>query len=214
MQEVKEFEMKKVLIFVVSVLSSTSLFAYGRFSPIGISINCSQGANGRDSSDAQFPSSDDNVYGWRLAFICGAHRNMVGLASGIIANDDGSMDGYVGGLQACALFNTAGTGELGVWQLSGFYNKVENSANGFQACAFFNEVSRGYFNGLQIAMANVANATLCGMQLGLYNDCDSTWGMQIGLVNRSQSLAGVQLGVLNFVQSSKMAMFPIVRIGW
>ena len=202
--------MKKVLLFVVAALSAASLSAYGRFSPVGISINYSNGS----SADAQYPSSGDSVYGWRFTLLGGAHRNMVGLASAVFVNDDGAVGGYVGGLQACALFNTAGTGELGVWQLAGVYNKVLDSANGFQACAFYNEVSRGYFNGLQIALWNVAHTTLCGMQVGLYNDCDSTWGMQIGLVNRAKSLAGVQLGALNFVQSSNMAMFPIFRIGW
>jgi len=201
--------MKKALCVVAAILTSTALFAEGRFSPVGISIEHVKGGQ-----TAQYPSADDSVYGWRLTFVSSAHHGMVGLATAVFANTDAAVSGSVGGLQVASLFNTAGSGELGVWQLSGFCNMVTDSANGFQACAFYNEVTRGYFVGMQTALANKASVEFYGVQTGLYNDGDSVTGMQIGLVNRTHSLGGAQLGLLNFVKESAMDMFPIIRIGW
>ena len=205
--------MKKVTFVIVSVLASATLFAEGRFSPIGMSIGLYLTPNNYEGV-AQFPLCEDGVYGFRLALGCAANRNMVGLAPAVYANDDAAARGNVGGLQVAPAFNTAGKGELGVWQVSGFYNKVADSANGFQVCAFLNEVDQGYFYGLQTALGNKVGADFCGMQIGLYNACGAETGMQIGLWNDAKSLCGIQIGLLNFVTESPMICFPVLRIGW
>lgn len=201
--------MKKTVFVAISVLASATLLAEGRFSPFGLSFT-----HGERRGEAQFPSSDDGVYGWRLAIVNGAHRDMVGLATAVLANDDAYANGYVGGLQVASIFNTAGKGELGIWQVAGVYNSVDDTANGFQVCAFYNELKQGYFNGLQIALCNKASVDFCGMQIGLYNDCDVASGMQIGVYNQAKTLAGIQIGLLNCVTDSQLIVFPVLRIGW
>ena len=207
--------MKKAAFVIVSVLASATMFAEGRFSPIGMSIGFYPTPVGTpEEGVAQFPLPEDGVYGFRLALGCVANRNMVGLAPAVYANDDAAARGYVGGLQVAPAFNTAGMGELGVWQLSGFYNKVVDSANGFQACAFWNEVERGYFYGLQTALGNKVSADFCGMQIGLYNAGEATMGMQIGLWNSAKSLCGMQIGLLSCVHDAPLICCPVLRFGW
>ena len=201
--------MKKSVVLVGLSLVNMMAFAAGRFSPLGISIE----ESAVTKQDTQYPDRHDYVYGWRFAFISGAHSRMVGLATAVFANNDLSAGGYVGGLQTAALFNTAGDCELGVWQISGFYNKASRNCNGFQACAFYNDVG-GYFCGLQTALCNRAKLDTAGMQIGLVNGGGTVMGMQIGLFNIAKTLQGVQLGLLNFVDNSVMTVFPVVRIGW
>lgn len=201
--------MKKSVVLVGLSLVNMMAVAAGRFSPLGISIEESTVAK----QDSQYPDRHDYVYGWRLAFVSGAHSRMVGLATAVFANNDASEGGYVGGLQTAALFNTAGECELGVWQISGFYNKVSGNCNGLQVCTFYNDVG-GYFGGLQTALYNEVKQDAAGMQIGLLNRGGTAIGMQIGLLNFAKSLQGVQLGLLNFVDDSMMTVFPVVRIGW
>lgn len=201
--------MKKSVVLVCLSLVNMMAFAAGRFSPLGISIEESTVAK----QDSQYPDRHDYVYGWRLAFVSGAHSRMVGLATAVFANNDASAGGYVGGLQTAALFNTAGDCELGVWQISGFYNKVSGNCNGIQVCTFCNNVG-GYLSGLQTALYNEVKLDTAGMQIGLLNRGGTVIGMQIGLWNFAKSLQGVQLGLLNFVDDSMMKVFPVVRIGW
>ena len=201
--------MKKSVVLVGLSLVNMMAFAAGRFSPLGISIEESTVAR----QDSQYPDRHDYVYGWRLAFVSGAHSRMVGLATAVFANNDAAAGGDVGGLQAAALFNTAGDCELGVWQISGFCNKVSGNCNGLQACAFYNDVE-GYLVGLQTALYNEVKSDMAGMQIGLLNRGGTVMGMQIGLLNFARSLQGVQLGLWNLVDDSAMTMFPIVRIGW
>lgn len=201
--------MKKSVVLVCLSLVNMMAFAAGRFSPLGISMEASTAAK----QDSQYPDRHDYVYGWRLAFISGAHSRMIGLATAVFANNDASAGGYVGGLQAASLFNTAGDCELGIWQLSGFYNKVSGNCNGLQVCTVYNDVG-GYFGGLQTALYNKVKLDTAGMQIGLLNRGGTVIGMQIGVLNFAKSLQGVQLGLLNFVDDSMMTVFPVVRIGW
>ena len=201
--------MKKSIVFVWLSFIGMIAGAAGRFSPLGISIAESTAAK----YDSQYPDRHDYVYGWRLAFISGAHSRMVGLATAVFANKDASAGDCVGGLQVAALLNTAGDCELGVWQISGFYNKVSGNCNGLQVCTFYNNVG-GYFGGLQTALYNEVKQDAAGMQIGLLNRGGTAIGMQIGLLNFAKSLQGVQLGLLNFVDDSMMTVFPVVRIGW
>ena len=201
--------MKKSMVLASLLFVNLMSFAAGRFSPLGISLEESM----EPVRDSQFPGRSDYVYGWRLTFVSSAHARMVGLATAVFANNDVSAHGYVGGLQVASLFNTAGEGELGVWQISGFYNMVSGNCNGIQVCSAFNEVN-GYLSGMQIAMGNRAKADCAGGQIGLLNKGGDVMGMQIGLLNFAKSLQGVQIGVLNFVDESMMSLFPVIRIGW
>ena len=201
--------MKKSVVLVGLSLVNMIAGAAGRFSPLGISIEESAVAK----QDSQYPNRYDYVYGWRLAFVSGAHSRMVGLATAVFSNNDASAGGCVGGLQSAALFNTAGDCELGVWQISGFYNMVSGNCNGFQICTFYNDVG-GYFGGLQTALYNEVKLDTAGMQIGLLDKGGTVMGVQIGLLNFAKSLQGVQLGLLNFVDDSMMTVFPVVRIGW
>lgn len=201
--------MKRAIVLVGLLSLNMMAFAVDRFSPLGIAMAVST----VDERDSQFPARNDYVYGWRFAFISGAHSRMVGLATGVFANEDALAGGYVGGLQTASLFNTAGDCELGVWQISGFYNKVAGDCNGFQVCAFRNVVD-GYFVGLQTALYNEAKSNTAGMQIGLWSRGGNVMGVQIGLLNFAKSLQGAQLGLLNFVDDSKMSVFPVARVGW
>ena len=201
--------MKKSVVLVGLSLVNMIAVAAGRFSPLGISIEESTSLN----KESQYPNRHAYVYGWRFALGSAAHSRMVGLATAVFANNDASAGGYVGGLQTAALFNTAGDCEFGVWQISGFCNKVSRDCNGLQVCTFYNEVS-GYFVGLQTALYNKVKQDTAGMQIGLLNSGGAVMGMQIGLVNLAKSLQGVQLGLLNFEENSMMMVFPVVRLGW
>ena len=201
---------KHVFLFVVFFLNFMA-FAVGRFSPLGLSWVSSVGKTMRQ--DQQFPDREDYVYGFRLAFLSGAHSRMVGLATAVFANEDATANGYVGGFQTASLFNTAGDCELGVWQISGFYNMISMNCNGFQVCSSYNDVD-GYLNGLQVAIYNEVKSDCTGAQIGLFNRGGNALGLQIGVLNFAKSLQGLQVGVLNFVDESKMAMFPAIRIGW
>lgn len=199
--------MGKNILTLLAIIMNMATFAAGRISPLGISWETDS------QQDTQFPGKHDSVYGWRLAFFTGAHRRMIGFATAVFANDDALANGYVGGLQTAPLFNTAGDCELGVWQISGFYNKVSGNCNGIQISTFYNDVG-GYFVGLQTALYNEAKLDTAGMQIGLVNKGGTVMGMQVGLLNFAKSLKGVQLGLLNLVDSSMMIVFPVARIGW
>lgn len=202
--------MKKLVLVLMALSMSQSVFATGRFSPLAVSIGTSKSSSG----DVQLPGKDDYVYGWRLSLFSGAHSRMVGIATAVFANNDALVDdGIVGGLQIAGFFNTADDSEIGVGQLSGFYNGVSKGCNGVQLCAVCN-LAEGYFSGLQLAMYNEAKSDCAGFQIGLLNNGGTVMGMQIGLLNFAQSLQGLQLGLLNFVEQSMMSMFPIVRVGW
>lgn len=182
--------MKKIVIMAVIIFVFQIGFSNGRFSPIGLSFSSEDGA--------QYPARRNNVYGLRFGLV-GGNNSMIGTSIMVFANVDDVAYGSVGGLQIASFFNIAQSGELGVWQISGFHNSLEEEGNGLQVCGFYN-LTKGYFNGVQIALYNEVNREMAGIQ--------------IGLVNKVESLIGIQIGLLNFVSSSMMDSFPIIRIGW
>lgn len=195
--------MKKRLLTLFFATAVLSALAIEPFSPLSVAVG----------EKAEYPASNGNVYGLRLALISGAHARMIGLSCACIANNDFRAQGYVGGFQAAAIANAASSGEFGVWQAAVGWNDIREGGNGFQLAAGCN-LSGTYFNGAQLAAVNVASQDLTGMQIGLYNSCGSVLGFQLGLVNHAKNLAGLQLGLLNLVESSAMDAFPLVRIGW
>lgn len=81
---------------------------------------------------------------------------------------------------------------------------------------------------LKGGQAGIYNRVACealGVQLGLYNLCDSVYGGQIGLVNAAQSVGGcqiglfnrcismngIQVGLINIIEDAEVPFFPIVN---
>ena len=193
--------MKRLAILAFAAISVFTAWADEKISVLGISLE------GTDSryTDQQYPASVDYVYGWRLAFLTGAHKRMIGLSTAIIGNDDKAVRGYVGGLQFAVGFNQVDSGEFGLWQIAVFHNGVRNGFNGLQ-CSVFHNLAEGYFNGLQIAVGNEAESDFLGAQLGLINKATYLYGAQLGLYNESRHMHGFQLGVINYAEECKCGL--------
>lgn len=57
--------------------------------------------------------------------------------------------------------------------------------------------SARFFDGFQLAALNIVRRDLCGLQLGLFNQCVSG-GCQIGLVNMADENVPCQIGLINY----------------
>ena len=57
--------------------------------------------------------------------------------------------------------------------------------------------SARFLDGLQLAALNIVRRDLCGLQLGLFNQCVSG-GCQIGLINMTDGNVPCQIGLINF----------------
>lgn len=155
----------------------------------------------------ELPSQDWDVALVRLNVFVGRHREVYGLDAGVIGNE--TVGEFVG-VQAAGFYNRIGYSE-GALQFAGIFNHSCGDFAGLQV-AIANIVD-GEMDGLQIGLCNRASV-LDGMQLGFVNIIDSGDGVQIGVINSARELDGLQIGVINVIRDSTMPFLPIVNFAF
>ena len=143
----------------------------------------------------------------RISIIAGRNRDVYGLDLGLVGN--------------------MSTEEFTGFQAAGIFNRVGHSDGAVQFAGIFNH-SCGDFAGLQVAIANIVDGEMDGLQIGLYNRSsvldgmqlgfvniiDSGDGIQIGVINSARELDGLQIGVINVIRDSTMPFLPIVNFAF
>jgi len=84
-------------------------------------------------------------------------------------------------LQFAGVFNLVGGTVTGL-QLAGVSNQALDTVRGVQLAAFIN-IAEGQVSGLQVAALTSRAHKLKGLQIGLFNQVDSSEGASIGLIN-------------------------------
>lgn len=154
-----------------------------------------------------FPGEHWDVGPLRISIIAGRNRDVYGLDLGLVGN--------------------MSTEEFTGFQAAGIFNRVGHSDGAVQFAGIFNH-SCGDFAGLQVAIANIVDGEMDGLQIGLYNRSsvldgmqlgfvniiDSGDGIQIGVINSARELDGLQIGVINVIRDSTMPFLPIVNFAF
>lgn len=154
-----------------------------------------------------FPSEHWDVGPIRINLISGRNRDVYGLDLGIVGN---MATEEFAGLQLAGIFNRIGHSD-GAVQFAGIFNHSCGDFTGLQV-AIANIVD-GEMDGLQIGLCNRASV-LDGMQLGFVNIIDSGDGVQIGVINSARELDGLQIGVINVIRDSTMPFLPIINFAF
>lgn len=154
-----------------------------------------------------FPGEHWDVGPVRVNIIAGRNRDVYGLDLGLVGN---MVTEEFTGLQSAGFFNRIGHSD-GAVQLAGVFNYCRSDCAGLQV-AIANVVD-GEMDGLQIGLYNRASV-LDGMQLGVVNIVDSGDGVQIGVINSARELDGLQIGVINVIRDSSMPFLPLVNFAF
>lgn len=154
-----------------------------------------------------FPGEHWDVGPVRVNIIAGRNRDIYGLDLGLVGN---MVTEEFTGLQSAGVFNRIGHSD-GAVQLAGIFNKCYSGFTGLQV-AIANVVD-GEMDGLQIGLCN-RSSVLDGMQLGVVNIVDSGDGVQIGVINSARELDGLQIGVINVIRDSSMPFLPLLNFAF
>ena len=163
--------------------------------PVGISI----------VEEAQFPSAETDLMGFRLCLLYGRHANVSGLDIGVFGC---VADGCLFGLQTSGILNSVGSAN-GALQIAGIANNCLEDFYGVQLSGIANK-SDGSVYGGQLSTFNIAKE-IGGTQIGVYNKADKVIGVQIGVINWATDMQGVQLGVLNIIKNGACPYLPILN---
>ena len=206
------------MVYLARFILLFLLLSFGRYasaaelgSPIGVAFIA---ASERDYFE--FPSPQDNVYGFRFGMIRSLNRNVIGLDLGLMFSET---RGYFYGIGISGLVNKVyERAHIVGLQLAGLYN-VDAGATivGFQIASFKNHItSDAKVIGLQLAAFSnqAARTNVYGMQISLVNRARKVAGLQLGLVNVADNLYGIQLGLVNVNINGPIKFFPGINIGF
>ena len=163
--------------------------------PVGISI----------AEEAQFPSAETDIMGFRLCLLYGRHANVSGLDIGVFGC---VADGCLFGLQTSGILNSVGSAN-GALQIAGIANNCLEDFYGAQIAGIANKTDGSVYGG-QIGTFNIAKE-MGGTQIGVYNKADKAFGVQIGVINWATDMQGIQLGVLNVIKNGPCPYIAIIN---
>lgn len=166
--------------------------------PFGISI----------VEEAQFPSAEADITGFRLCLPYGRHANVSGLDIGVFGC---AVDGCLFGLQTSVIMNSVGSAN-GALQIGGIANNCLEDFYGVQLSGIANKADGSVYGG-QLSTFNIAKE-VGGTQIGVYNKADKVLGVQIGVINWATDMQGIQLGVLNVIKNSPCPYMTILNMNF
>ena len=166
--------------------------------PVGISI----------AEEAQFPSAETDIMGFRLCLLYGRHANVSGLDIGVFGC---VADGCLFGLQTSGILNSVGSAN-GALQIAGIANNCLEDFYGAQIAGIANKTDGSVYGG-QIGTFNIAKE-MGGTQIGVYNKADKAFGVQIGVINWATDMQGIQLGVLNVIKNGPCPYMTILNMNF
>ena len=124
-----------------------------------------------------FPNANHEIDGFRFNLFVGEHVDVYGLDIGILGN---IVRREFNGLQIAPLFNRIG------------------ESGGSLQVSIFNRC-HGYFSGLQVGGANIA---------------EKGAGAQIGFLNVGNNFQGLQIGVVNMISDSNHPLLPFINFAF
>ena len=211
--------MKKQLIIIFALLSTSFSFAQEGHKPIQIAL----------FNPVQVVNQDLSVHGFRLDILYGENQDMVGFDVGIVNKTNGIQRGAQVGIVSITEgeFNgfRANFVNIGGGQMNGYANGTVNVIGGGNGWinGYVNILEDNY-TGLLTGIVNVQSAKqFKGAMLGLVNVVEShkevkngkkrkRKGTQIGLVNITESMKGVQIGLVNINKNARVKFCPFILI--
>jgi hypothetical protein len=96
----------------------------------------------------------------------------------------------------------------------GLVNMVHGEVTGVQWGLV--SIVKGEVRGWQANWAvSIADASVTGVQMGLYNQARHVKGLQLGLVNNMVTMEGIQIGLVNIIQRGGMLpVFPFFNFSF